>query len=84
MRKVYLCWQCDNSILGIASSKKEAMRMCTNIGDSFMPVELNVPERNSIDSTPLCIFCTQFGFLSYEECLKKGYTFKGSEKDEQD
>lgn len=75
MKQVYLCWQYDNTILGIASSEKKAQEMCSELGESYMKIELNRSERQDLDATVFCKHHVKEGFLTYQECLDRGYTF---------
>ena len=72
---MYLCWQNDGSILGVATSEENAQEMCSELGDSYMSVQENYAQRKSVETTPMCIYNTKYGFLNYEECLKKGMKF---------
>lgn len=74
-RIVYLCWQNDNTILGIADTEDNARKMCTEFSDSYMPVELNVACRKNTESTPMCTYNVGSEFLTYEEALNQGYKF---------
>lgn len=73
---LYLCWQNDNSVLGVATSEEKAKKVCSSIGDSYMPIQENCAQREYVETTPMCIYHTRDGFLTYEESLEKGYTFK--------
>ena len=72
---MYLCWQNDGSVLGVATSEENAQEMCSELGDSYMPVQENYAQREFIETTPICIHNTKHGFLNYKECLKKGIKF---------
>lgn len=68
---MYLCWQKDGKVLGVASSKERAQEMCNEIGDSYLKIELNTPVRKNIEVTKMCVHHTKYGFLTYEESIKK-------------
>lgn len=75
--KAYLCWQNDNTILGVATSEESAKNMCSEEGDSYMVIETDVAERRNIETTELVIYNTRYGFLSYDEITTRGLgTFK--------
>jgi len=76
MTTLYLCWQNDNTVLGIATSEKKAKELCSEFGDSYMKVESNKSNRNCIETTKLCIYHVHKGFKTFDECIKAGYTFK--------
>jgi hypothetical protein len=76
---LYLCWQNDCTILGVATSEEKAQEICSELGDSYMPIKENFAQREDIDSTPLCKYMLNEGFLSYTEAIEKGYKFKNIE-----
>lgn len=76
MNKVYLVWQNDKTILGVANTEKNAQNMCQEFGDSYMPIELNVATRENIETTHLCTYKTEQGFLTYQQAIAQNYTFE--------
>ena len=36
---LYLCWQNDNTVLGVATSEEEAQKMCSEYADAYMPIQ---------------------------------------------
>lgn len=74
--KQYLCWQNNGSVLGVAITEKDARNVCTEIGDCYMPIMPNMPERDSIDTTELCIYnIGDNEFSTYKEAIKSGVEF---------
>lgn len=69
---MYLCWQNDNTVLGVATTEEDAQNMCTEYGDSYMYLEENVAQRRNVDSTPLCYYRTNSGFETWKELVEKG------------
>lgn len=76
MNIVYICWQNDNTILGVASSEEKAQEMCSELGEAYMSIRLDEVERENIDTTELCIHHVKEGFKTYDECIELGYTFR--------
>ena len=75
-RKVFLVWDNDGTVLGVAEDEDNAKAMCTEIGDSYNEIVANVAERENIDTTELCTYKTTCGFLTYEEAIRNGINFK--------
>lgn len=73
--KVFICWQNDGSILGIATTEENARKMCTEFGDAYFAVEPNVAKREYVDTTKLCIYNVKGSFLTHLECLEKDVKF---------
>ena len=73
---LYLCWQNDNTVLGVATSEEEAQKMCSEYADAYMPIQENEAQRERVDSTSLCTYNTPEGFLSFNETFKKYSFFK--------
>ena len=67
---LYLCWAKNNNIIGVATSKKHAERMCEEVGSCYMKVEPNVIPNGDIDVTKLCTHHTKYGFFTYDEAEK--------------
>lgn len=81
--ELFLCWQNDNSVLGVATSEDSAKKMCSEFGDSYMSIESDVAEREGIETAPLVIYQTGNNvFLSYTEAKEQGYNFYKVEKHE--
>ena len=78
-RKVFLVWDNDGTVLGVAEDEDNAKAMCTRIGDSYNEIVANIAERNNIDTTELCTYKTSCGFLTYEEAIRNGINFKKHE-----
>lgn len=78
-RKVFLVWDNDGTVLGVAEDEDNAKTMCTRIGDSYNEIVANIAERNNIDTTELCTYKTSCGFLTYEEAIRNGINFKKHE-----
>ena len=66
---MYLCWR-NGKVLGLATSKKNARKMCSNTGDCYMGIIPNTVIEEDIEVTPLCTHNTQFGFLTYDEAYE--------------
>lgn len=80
--KVFICWQNDGSILGIATTEENARKMCTESEDAYLAIEPNVAKRESINTTKLCMYNVDGSFLNYSEYRKKRYgTCKTHNKD---
>lgn len=76
--KAYLCWDNDNTVLGIATSEKNAQKMCSKTGQSYMPVELNQAETDYVETTALCTYNIWGKFYPYEVAKAiPGVSFKG-------
>lgn len=75
-RKVFLVWDNDGTVLGVAEDEDNAKAMCTEIGDSYNEIVANVAERNNIDTTELCTYKTTCGFLTYKEAVRNGINFR--------
>lgn len=73
--KVFICWQNDNTVLGIATSEASARYMCSEFGDSYFPVNTDEPHRGYEETTEKCIYRVKEGFLPYQDCIEKGYRF---------
>lgn len=72
---MYLVWQNDNTVLGIASTEEKAQQMCTQYCDSYMFIQEDTAQRQSEEVTEDCIYKTPHGFLSFKECKELGYEF---------
>ena len=77
---MYLCWQNDNTILGVATTEEIAQSMCSEYGDSYMYIEENKAHRDYEETTELVKYNIDNKFLTYEECLDKGIKFTESDK----
>lgn len=71
-RKVFLVWDNNDILLGVAEDEDKAKAMCTEIGDSYNEIVANVAERNNINKTELCTYKTSCGFLTYAEAIRNG------------
>ena len=72
---MYLCWQNDNTILGVVTTEEIARNMCSEYGDSYMYIEENVACRENVDTTKLVKYNIDNNLLSYKECIEKGIKF---------
>ena len=66
---LYLCWNNESKIKGVATSKKHAEEMCNEIGDCYLKVEPNVVPNKDTEITELATHHTQFGFFTYNEAV---------------
>lgn len=78
---MYLCWQNDNTILGVATTEETAQSMCSEYGDSYMFIEENKAHREYEETTELVKYNIDNKFLTYQDCLDEGIQF--IETDEQ-
>ena len=77
---MYLCWQNDNTVLGVATTEEIAQSMCSEYGDSYMYIEENIACREHVETTELVKYNIDNEFLSYQECLDKGIQFTEPDK----
>ena len=77
---MYLCWQNDNTVLGVATTEETAQSMCSEYGDSYMYIEENIACREHVETTELVKYNIHNKFLSYQECLDKGIKFTKLDK----
>lgn len=77
---MYLCWQNDNTILGVATTEEIAQSMCSEYGDSYMYIEEDKAHRDYEETTELVKYNIDNKFLSYQECLDKGIKFTEPDK----
>ena len=77
---MYLCWQNDNTVLGVATTEEIAQSMCSEYGDSYMYIEENKAHRDYVETTELVKYNIDNEFLSYQECLDKGIQFTEPDK----
>lgn len=77
---MYLCWQNDNTVLGVATTEEIAQSMCSEYGDSYMYIEENKAHRDYEETTELVKYNIDNKFLSYPECLDKGIQFTEPDK----
>lgn len=71
---LYLLWQStkdDAKLMGVATSERQAKRLCASTGDAYMQVQSDVCIREDVDTTPLCKYKLPGGtFGSYEDLEK--------------
>lgn len=71
---LYLLWQSTKDgakLMGVATSKEQAKRLCVVTGDAYMQIQSDVCVREDVDTTPLCKYkLPNETFGSYED-LKK-------------
>ena len=77
---MYLCWQNDNTILGVATTEETAQYMCSEYGDSYMYIEENNAHRDYEETTELVKYNIDSKFLTYQECLDRGIQFIETDK----
>ena len=77
---MYLCWQNDNTILGVATTEETAQSMCSEYGDSYMYIEEDKAHRDYEETTELVKYNIDNKFLSYQECLDKEIKFTEPDK----
>ena len=77
---MYLCWQNDNTVLGVATTEETAQSMCSEYGDSYMYIEENIACREHVETTELVKYNIHNKFLTYQECLDKGIKFTKPDK----
>ena len=77
---MYLCWQNDNTVLGVATTEEIAQNLCSEYGDSYMYIEENIACREHVETTELVKYNIDNKFLSYQECLDKGIKFTKPDK----
>ena len=77
---MYLCWQNDNTVLGVATTEEIAQSMCSEYGDSYMYIEENKAHRDYEETTELVKYNIDNKFLTYQECLDKGIQFTEPDK----
>ena len=77
---MYLCWQNDNTVLGVATTEEIAQSMCSEYGDSYMYIEENKGHRDYEETTELVKYNIDNKFLTYQECLDKGIQFTEPDK----
>ena len=77
---MYLCWQNDNTVLGVATTEEIAQSMCSECGDSYMYIEENIACREHVETTELVKYNIHNKFLTYQECLDKGIKFTKPDK----
>ena len=77
---MYLCWQNDNTVLGVATTEEIAQNLCSEYGDSYMYIEENKAHRDYEETTELVKYNIDNKFLSYQECLDKGIKFTEPDK----
>ena len=70
MKKVYLCWSGAGKVKGVASSKKQAEKICGEIGDCYTPVQLNTSPAEDLEVTRISVHNTKAGFLTYSEAVE--------------
>ena len=75
MSKIYLCWQNDCTLLGVADTEENARKMCSEFGDSYCPTEINVANRENVETTPLCLYNINGEFKTYKQVILCGYEF---------
>lgn len=71
----YLCWDKDNTVLGVATDEENAKNMCKQTNQAYMPISLNVACTDNVETTKLCTYNVEGKFLTYEQVLANGYTF---------
>lgn len=79
-KEVYVCWDNDGSVLGIATTVDKAQEICKNPGQAYMKIATNVAEYLNVDSTELCIHNVNGMFLTYNEAVKHGVIFYSAKK----
>ena len=71
---LYLLWQSTKDgakLMGVATSKEQAKRLCAAIGDAYMQIQSDVCTREDVDTTPLCKYkLPDRTFGSYEDLEK--------------
>ena len=77
---MYLCWQNDNTVLGVATTEEIAQNLCSEYGDSYMYIEENIACREHVETTELVKYNIYNKFLTYQECLDKGIKFTKPDK----
>ena len=77
---MYLCWQNDNTVLGVATTEEIAQNLCSEYGDSYMYIEEDKAHRDYEETTELVKYNIDNKFLSYQECLDKGIKFTKPDK----
>ena len=71
----YLCWDKDNTVLGVATDEENAKNMCKQTNQAYMPILLNVACTDNAKADKLCTYNVEGKFLTYEQVLANGYTF---------
>lgn len=66
---LYLCWNNESKIKGVATSKKHAEEMCNEIGDCYHKIVPNTVPEEDIEITKMSVHHTQLGFFTYDEAV---------------
>jgi hypothetical protein len=57
--------------LGVATSEEKAQEICSELGDSYMPIKENFAQREDIDSTHYANICLMKDSFLTQKLLKK-------------
>lgn len=79
---LYLLWQSTKEgykLMGVATSKEQAKRLCIVTGDAYMQIQSDVCIREDVDTTPLCKYKLPDRTFGSHEDLEKALKDKATE-----